>query len=46
MPIKDVYSLKGKLGDFSMQSKTPQVEGKTADKIKAMQLEQENMIRK
>jgi len=29
MPIKDVYSLKGKLGDFSMQSKTPQVEGKT-----------------
>jgi len=30
MPIKDVYSLKGKLGDFSMQSKTPQVEGKTA----------------
>mgnify|MGYP006318385843 FL=1 len=32
MPIKDVYSLKGKLGDFSMQSKTPQVEGKTVEK--------------
>lgn len=31
MPIKDVYSLKGKLGDFSMQSKTPQVEGKTLE---------------
>jgi hypothetical protein len=26
--------------------KTPQVEGKTVDKIKAMQLEQEDMIRK
>lgn len=34
MPIKDVYSLKGKLGDFSMQSKTPQVEGKTAMETK------------
>jgi len=33
MPIKDVYSLKGKLGDFSMQSKTPQVEGKTATEV-------------
>jgi len=33
MPIKDVYSLKGKLGDFSMQSKTPQVEGKTEPRI-------------
>ena len=37
MPIKDVYSLKGKLGDFSMQSKTPQVEGKTVDSKKLLE---------
>ncbi len=42
MPIKDVYSLKGKLGDFSMQSKTPQVEGKTK---KAQALSQKSEVK-